>query len=36
MKYEAELLAELIANRGHDKSSIHYESECKEAFIEEC
>ena len=36
MKYESELLSEIIANRGHQKSSIHYESECKESFIEEC
>ena len=35
MKYEADLLAEIIANRGHEKSSIHYESECIESWIEE-
>ena len=35
MKYESELLNQIISDRGHQKSSIHYESECKEAFIDE-
>ena len=35
MKYESELIKEIADSRGHDKSSLHYESECIESWIEE-
>ena len=35
MKYESELIKEIVDSRGHGKSSIHYESECAETWIEE-
>ena len=35
MKYESELIHEILEQRGHDKSSLHYESECIESWIEE-
>lgn len=35
MKYESELIKEIVETRGHDKSSIHYESECIEKWIKE-
>ena len=35
MKYESELIKEIVDSRGHDKSSLHYESECIESWIEE-
>ena len=35
MKYESELINEILEQRGHEKSSIHYESECIESWIEE-
>ena len=35
MKYESELIKEIVDSRGHKKSSIHYESECIESWIEE-
>ena len=31
MKYQSELIKEIVESRGHEKSSIHYESECVEA-----
>ena len=35
MKYESELIKEIADSRGHEKSSLHYESECIESWIEE-
>ena len=35
MKYQSELIKEIIDMRGHDKSSHHYESECIESWIAE-
>lgn len=34
MKYESELIKEIVDSRGHEKSSLHYQSECVEAWIE--
>ena len=34
MKYKSELIKEMIDSRGHEKSSIHYQSECIETWIE--
>ena len=33
--YESELIKEIVEARGHKKSSLHYESECVESWIEE-
>ena len=35
IKYESELIKDIVDTRGHDKSSLHYESECIGAWIEE-
>ena len=35
MKYQSELIKEIIDTRGHKKSSLHYESECVETWIAE-
>ena len=35
MKYQSEIIKEIIDPRGHDKSSLHYESECIESWIDE-
>ena len=35
MKYQSELIKEIVEARGHQKSSLHYESECVETWIEE-
>ena len=35
MKYQSELIKEIVEARGHKKSSLHYESECIETWIEE-
>ena len=35
MKYKSELVKEIVESRGHEKSSIHYQSECIETWIEE-
>ena len=35
MKYQSEIIKEIIDTRGHEKSSLHYESECIEKMIEE-
>ena len=35
MKYQSELIKEIVDSRGHKKSSIHYQSECVETRIEE-
>ena len=35
MKYQSELIKEIVESRGHKMSSIHYESECAETWIEE-
>ena len=35
MKYQSEIIKEIVDGRGHNKSSIHYESECIEAWVEE-
>ena len=35
MKYQSELIKEIIDTRGHEKSSLHYQSECVETWIEE-
>ena len=34
-QYESELIKEIVEARGHEKSSLHYESECIESWIEE-
>ena len=35
MKYQSELIKEIVEARGHKQSSLHYESECAESWIEE-
>ena len=35
MKYKSELIKDIVDTRGHEKSSLHYESECIGAWIEE-
>ena len=35
MKYQSELVKEILDVRGHEKSSLHYESECIETWIKE-
>ena len=35
MKYESDLIKEIVDSRGHKKSSLHYQSECVESWIEE-
>ena len=35
MKYQSELIKEIVDSRGHEMSSLHYESECIETWIEE-
>ena len=35
MKYQSELIKDILEERGHEKSSLHYESECIETWIEE-
>ena len=35
MKYQSELIKEIVEARGHKQSSLHYESECIESWIEE-
>ena len=35
MKYQSEIIKEIIDTRGHKKSSLHYESECIESWIDE-
>ena len=35
MKYQSELIKEIVEARGHKQSSLHYESECTETWIEE-
>ena len=35
MKYQSEIIKEIIDARGHEKSSLHYESECIETWIDE-
>ena len=35
MKYQSELVKEILDVRGHKKSSLHYESECIETWIKE-
>ena len=35
MKYQSEIIADIVDKRGHEKSSLHYESECVETWIEE-
>ena len=35
MKYQSELIKEIEDSRGHEKSSLHYQSECIETWIEE-
>ena len=35
MKYKSELIKEIVDTRGHKESSLHYESECVETWIEE-
>ena len=35
MKYQSELIKEIVEARGHKQSSLHYESECIETWIEE-
>ena len=35
MKYKSELIKDILETRGHEKSSLHYESECIESWINE-
>ena len=35
MRYESEIIKEIIDKRGHEKPPLHYESECIESWIEE-
>ena len=35
LKYESEIIKDIVESRGHEKSSLHYESECVEKWIEE-
>ena len=35
MKYQSELIEEIVDTRGHKESSLHYESECIETWIKE-
>ena len=35
MKYQSEIIHEILEQRGHGKSSLHYQSECIETWIEE-
>ena len=35
MKYQSELIKEIVDTRGHKQSSLHYKSECIETWIEE-
>ena len=35
MKYQSEIIHEILEQRGHGKSSLHYQSECNETWIEE-
>ena len=35
MKYQSEIVNEILEKRGHEKSSLHYQSECVELWIEE-
>ena len=35
MKYQSELINEILGQRGHEKSTLHYESECIEQWIDE-
>ena len=35
MKYQSEIIHEIVEQRGHKKSSLHYQSECIETWIEE-
>ena len=35
MKYQSELIKEIVDTRGHKESSLHYESECVETWIKE-
>lgn len=34
MKYKSELIHDILETRGHEKSSLHYESECVEAITQ--
>ena len=35
MKFEAEIIKEIVDRRGHEKTSIHYQSECIEKWVKE-
>ncbi len=35
MKFEAEIIKAIVDSRGHEKSSIHYQSECVEEWVKE-
>ena len=35
MKYESEIINDILEQRGHEMSTLHYESECIEAWINE-
>ena len=35
MKFESEIINEIVDNRGHEKPSLHYESECVEEWVKE-
>ena len=35
MKYQSEIVNEILEKRGHEKSSLHYQSECIETWINE-
>ncbi len=36
MKYQSEIIKEIVDVRGHEKPSLHYQSECVESWIYEC
>lgn len=35
MKYEADIIKDIVDSRGHTKTSIHYQSECVEEWVKE-
>ena len=35
MKYQSEIIHEILEQRGHEKSSLHYQTECIETWIKE-
>ena len=35
MKYESELIREILEQRGHEVPTLHYQSECVKSWIDE-